>query len=367
MIILLRCSLFGFLLIPFLATAGTRGESVEKKINREFNIQANGRLSIENKYGDLDIAIGESNHIKFDITVKVKAGSQKKAQDILDNITVNFNEGMNHVEAITEIQSSNSWMSWFGSSSQEIEINYQVLVPRDVYLDLRNKYGSIYLESTDRDADIDLAYGDIRLGDINANLELEMSYSDGSLSQIKQGKIRLSYSDLEMENSQSLSVDMKYTDLVTGSSGRMDVVSSYGDLKGGDVAEVSYTGKYDDVQFDRVKSITADCSYAGIEVGEMASSGSFDMRYGDLSISNIWPDFKRIDISTSYTGVKLDFREGANLSLEAETNYCDIHYGNELKVSERIERGASLSLKASRGSGGGAVKAVMNYGELTIQ
>jgi len=357
-----------------MATAGNGEESastplstsVEKKINRDFNIQANGLLNIDNKYGDLDIAIGESNKIKFDITIKVTTGGQKKAQEMLDNITVNFSEGTNRVNAETIIQSTSSWMSWFQTGTQEIEINYQVLVPKDVYLQLQNKYGSIFLQSTDRDAKIDLAYGDIRLGDINANLDLEMSYSEGSLSQIKQGQLNLSYSELEMENSQAMTVDMKYSELVMGSSSRLNLVSSYGNVKGGDVEEVTYSGKYDDIYFDRVKSITADCGYTGVEVGGLASTGTFDMRYGDLVISNIWPGFKQINISTSYTGVELGFQDGANFTIDAATNYCDINHEN-LKISEYIERAASVTMKANRGTGGGVVKIVMNYGELSIE
>jgi hypothetical protein len=363
----MKCSVLIFLLMPFLALAGKDSEHAEKKITRDFNIQANGHLGIDNKYGDLDIAIGENNKIKFDITIKASAGSQKKAQELVDNITVDFNEGINRVDAKTVVESSSSWMSWFNTGNNEIEINYQVLVPRDVYLELENKYGSIYLESTDRDAKIDLAYGDIRLGDLNANLDLDMSYSQGSLSQIKQGDLHLSYSDLEMENSQSMTVDMKYSELVMGSSGRLNAVSSYGNLKGGDVEEVSYSGKYDDIYFESVKSITADCGYTGIEVGGLASTGSFDMRYGDLTIKKIWPGFKQINISTSYTGVELGFQEGASFTIDAETNYCDVNHDSNLKISEYIERESSVSLKASRGTGGGVVKAVMNYGELSIQ
>ncbi|HJW31306.1 MAG TPA: DUF4097 family beta strand repeat-containing protein [Saprospiraceae bacterium] len=362
----MKCNvLLLLLLIPFLAIAGPKGEEVKKTINREFNIQSNGHLGIENKYGDLDIAIGEPNKIKFNITITSKAGSEKKAQEALDRVKVSFNEGFNRVDAKTDIESSSSWLSWFGSSNQELRIDYQVLVPKDVYLELNNKYGSIFLESSDRDATVDIAYGDIRLGDINANLKLDMSYSDGSMSQIKQGDLVLRYSNLEMENSQSLTVDMQYAELVMGSSVGMHLVSSYSNVKGVDVDEVNYSGKYDDVYFDRVKKIDADCGYTGIELNGLAQSGEFDMRYGDLKISNISNGFTRLGVTTSYTGVEFEFDSNASFSLDAQTNYCDISH-SDMKISESIERDASNTLKASRGSGGGQVIARMNYGGLTI-
>lgn len=367
MISKMKCSVLLFMVFPFLAFAGKDGETVEKKIKKDFSIQANGHLGIDNKYGSIDLAVGPDNQIKFDITIKVTTGSEKKSQEVLDHINVNFSEGTNRVDAVTEIESVSSWMSWFNTGNQELEINYKVLVPKNVYLELRNKYGSIYLESTDRDADIDLSYGDIRLGDINAKLNLDMAYSEGSLSQIKNGDLELSYSNLEMENSQSLDLEMKYSELVMGSSGRLNAVSGYGNLKAGDVQDVSYSGKYDDVHFDNVKTITVDCGFTGVEIEGIASTGSFDMRYGDLSISNIWAGFKSIDISTSYTGVELGFQDNASFTIDAQTNYCDIDHGSDLKVSELIERSTSTSMKASRGTGGGMVKAVMNYGGLTIE
>jgi len=367
MISKMKCSLFLLLLSPILAFAGKDGENAEKKITREFSISTNGRLGIENKYGDLDIAIGPDHKIKFDISIKANASSQKKAQEMVDRVSVAFSEGSNSVDATTHIEETSSWFSWFGSNCQNVEINYQVLVPKDVYLNLQNKYGSIYVESTDRDAKIDLSYGDIRLGDINASLNLDMAYSEGSLSQIKNGDLNISYSNLEMENSQSVTVDMKYSELVMGSSGKVKAVSAFGELKGKDVEDVNYSGKYDDVQFDRVKNITADCSYTDVEIGGLAYSGSFDMQYGDLSVSNIGSGFKNITLTTSFTGVELEFLEGANFSIDAQTKYCDVNYDGDFKVSERIERESSLTLKASKGSGGGVVKAVMNYGELSIE
>ena len=92
----------------------------------------------------------------------------------------------------------------------------------------------------------------------------------------------------------------------------------------------------------------------------------FDMRYGELSVGNIGRGFTRLDINTSYTGVSLEFDEGASFSIDALNNYCDIrHHG--LKVTEDIQKAGSTTLKASKGAGGGMVMARMNYGELRIE
>lgn len=361
----MKCSLLLLCLLPLMALAHGKGERVEKKITKQFAITSNGRFTVDNKYGDVDIAIGVSNSIKVDVTIVVEAGNVKKAQEGLERITVTFNEGMNRVDARTEIESSSSWLSWFNSDNVEMEINYQVLVPADIYLELRNRYGDIYLERTDRDINVDIAYGDIRLGDINAKLKLDMAYSEGSTSQISQGDLNLSYSDLEMENSHLLDVDMKYTDLVMGSVNRLDLVSAFSDIQGQDVDEVTYSGKYDDLQLDRAKKVNAESGYSEIHLQGLDQNGEFDMRYGVLIIENIGRDFSKLNINTSYTHVALSFTPGASFSLDADVSYCDIQHEG-LKVTEDIERTTSRTLKGSRGSGGGLVYARMSYGELII-
>ncbi len=362
----MKCSLFLFLLLPGLLPAIPDGGEAEKKITREFAIQANGRLTIDNRYGDLDIAIGESNKIKFDITIRANSGNDRKAAEAIDRVHIDFSEGFNRVDARTVIDKSASWTSWFGSSSQEMEINYQVLVPADIYLELHNRYGNIFLEKTDRDAQVEIEYGDIRLGDINAKLSLDMAYSEGSISQIRQGEFDLSYAELEMEDSDALSVEMKYTDLAMGSSARLQLVSSYGDFKGMDIDELVYSGKYDDLEIDRVKTIDAESGYTGIRLHGLEQTGEFDMRYGDLSIDHIGRGFNRLNINASYTGVALSFVPGTSFGIDAETNYCDIQH-TDLQVTMETQEGASSTLKGNRGTGGGMLFARMNYGELTIE
>ena len=361
----MKCSLL-LLLIPCLSMAVAEKSEVEKRINKEFNVQPESSLAIDNRYGRIDVAIGESNRIKIEVVMKVKAGSEKKAQEALDRISVGISQSGSRVSASTSISSTSGWMSWFDTGNVEMEINYNVLVPADIFIDLKQKYGSVFVETTNRDLRIDLSYGDIRLGDINAKLSLEMAYSDGSLSRIKNGDLSLSYSDLEMEDAQSVEIDMKYTDVSMGSAIRANVMTAYGNFRAMDIDELMYRGKYDDVVIERVKSIDMESAYSGMKIGGISGHGHFEMRYGDLQVSNIAAGFSKLDIDTEYTGVVLRFAPNAAFAIDAQNNYCDIHH-HDLRVTEDIQRTGSTVLKASKGSGGGIVYARMNYGELSIE
>ncbi len=361
----IKCN-FLILLLPLFAIAGNDGETVEKKISREFSIQTDGRVELHNKYGSMDIAIGSGDKVKVDVLISVTAGSEKKAQEALDRITVDFEEGTNRVRATTEIEDNSGWTNWFNTGKIDMDIHYQVLVPADVFLDLSNKYGDIYLETTNRDIMIELAYGNMRLGDINGKLKLDMAYSDGSISQIGDGELNLSYSDLAMEDGKDITMDIKYTDIQAGTIEDLVLVSAFSGLHSNAVGDMEYTGKYDDIVVEQINRINAQSGYTGIEIQELNGAGKFDMRYGDLKIEDISRNFSRLAINTSYTGVELEFKPDASFTIDAETSYCDIRHSG-LKVSENVEKTTSRIFKASRGSGTGQIVVRMNYGELVIQ
>lgn len=363
--IIRTCSLI-CMLMPLIGLAIAEKSEVVKRITKDFNVQADHILDISNKYGRIDIAIGASNHIKMEVTMKVEAGNERKAQEALDRISVSITQSGNRVSATTNISSTTGWSSWFDSGNVEMEINYHVFVPEDIYLELRQKYGSIFVETTRRDLRIDLDYGDLNLGDIHARVSLQMSYSNATMSMIRSGDIHLSYSDLEMEDAPTLKLEMKYSNVVMGSAVSANVVASYSDFKGMDIDDFTYRGKYDGVNVERVKTVDMESSYSGWRIGGLSGQGRFDMRYGDLQINNIGGTFSKLDINTSYTGVVLRFAPSTSFTIDAETNYCGIDHRG-LKVSENIQKASNTILKASKGSGGGLVRVRMNYGELKLE
>lgn len=129
----MKCSLL-LLLIPCLSMAVAEKSEVEKRINKEFNVQPESSLAIDNKYGRIDVAIGATNRIKIEVVMKVKAGSEKKAQETLDRISVDISQSGSRVSASTVfpphqdgcpglIPAMSKWRSITMSSCQPISMS----------------------------------------------------------------------------------------------------------------------------------------------------------------------------------------------------------------------------------------------------
>ena len=86
---IMKCSIL-LLLILFFNMAHAEKSEAERRIQKEFVVKADGFLSVDNRYGKIDIAIGESNQIKMEVVIKVRAGSDKKAQESLDRISIDI-------------------------------------------------------------------------------------------------------------------------------------------------------------------------------------------------------------------------------------------------------------------------------------
>ena len=70
---IMKCSIL-LLLILFFNVAHAEKSEAERRIQKEFVVKADGFLSVDNRYGKIDIAIGESNQIKMEVVIKVRAG-----------------------------------------------------------------------------------------------------------------------------------------------------------------------------------------------------------------------------------------------------------------------------------------------------
>ena len=61
----------------------TTPADASKKIDKEFSISADGTTSIDNRHGKVEINTWNQNKVKISVEIKVKASSQKAADELL--------------------------------------------------------------------------------------------------------------------------------------------------------------------------------------------------------------------------------------------------------------------------------------------
>ena len=62
----------------------------EKKLHKEYSVNAGASLTVDNSYGNIDIVSWDENRIVIDVTITTNGNNEEKVQKKLDNIEVEF-------------------------------------------------------------------------------------------------------------------------------------------------------------------------------------------------------------------------------------------------------------------------------------
>lgn len=87
-----KCKLFTFLFVLGILATGLKARAEEKikKYHQSWTISSVQTMEISNKYGDVKINDFGGDSITIDVVVTVEAPNERRANDLLDLININF-------------------------------------------------------------------------------------------------------------------------------------------------------------------------------------------------------------------------------------------------------------------------------------
>ena len=111
---------FALALIPLVASAHVDGDKLngrytkEKTIKKEFNVNSDALLKVDNSYGNLNITSWNENRVVIEVHVKTNGNDEDRVKERLNEINVDFENSSSMVSARTDFGNrSNSWgWSW---------------------------------------------------------------------------------------------------------------------------------------------------------------------------------------------------------------------------------------------------------------
>jgi len=318
-----------FLLTPFLVSGQV---TKTKDIKKQYSVSANGKLSIDGKYGDVHIETWSKNTVDVEIKIEVTKRSEAKAQQYLDKISIDIDDASsNNLSFKTRIDGSLD-----NSRNERIKINYMVKVPESLTMNLKNNYGNLYLQETSGKITLSVAYGNMKIDDLSGPLDLKLSYGNGEMNKVSDGNIVVRYSNLEIED-----------------AGNVEVSNSYSNIDFGKTKDVNLSNKYGNLSWSSVNSLRGYSKYGTVKIAKLYESIDFDLTYGGgLKVAWISKDFSKINIESSYAAISLYFEEGMSATLDAALRYCDLkNYDIDFDHSYIDESGSMKSYRGKLGSG----------------
>lgn len=340
-----------------------------KTINREFATTPNGMTALYNKYGKVNVNTWANKSVKIDITIIVNANDQRDADKAFDRIKVNFINTAGYVKAETMVDMDNkNW--WPANSCQDFKINYEVWMPADNQLDLKNKYGNSYVATLNGKLMAEIKYGDLRTEAINNDADVYVGYGKATLASVKNLSGQISYGGLTITSANDIQVDTKYSEFKVDRANTIRVTSKYDDFSLGDIQDLRVQTKYTNVRVQNIRAAFVTAQYTDIKVSNVSQTMDCDLMYGSLQVDALARTFSEANVVGKYTDVKMNVESGAAFRFDAEGTHTGLRYPTGATIRRKDEKSGGYS--AVQGFVGDAnaprvVKARLNYGDFVLK
>lgn len=325
----------------------------EKKIDKQFSVASDATLEVVNKYGNVTISTWNQNRIEIVVTITTESNSEKRAQEKLDEIRVDFQSSTGKVSAKTVIERSYSNWNWgWSDSNVSVKINYQIRMPVTNFLILNNDYGAVVIDQLDAKAIIDCDYGSMDIGRLNASdNQLSFDYTKRVvIDYVKSATINADYSGFRIEQAGSLSINADYTGSEVNKADWVKFSADYGSFKVNEAQEIYGNG-----------------DYLSIELGKVLRILELNADYGSLRIRSIEPGFELVKINSNYASINAGLHPDTRFQIEAKLSYANFKAPESIDYSRKIIQGSSKSYTGTYGvNPSGKIILNSDYGGVTL-
>lgn len=334
-----------FFLVAMVCEANAVAQKT-KEYHEKWPVNSVQTLDISNRFGNVNVTHKGGSDVTVDVVVTVESSNERRAADLLEQITVSFSKTGSRVYAETHLSRG------FRTNLQ-FSIDYEVNIPPDKNLNITNKYGNTFVNELKANGSFDIQYG-------NFNANLLNAPSDGKL------ELNLAYGKGGIENAGNMTVTVQYSTLNFGSFNDLNLNSKYNVINLDKANSVVADSKYDTFNFGKVGSLSAGTKYTQIRIDELSESLKIDAGYGGIKVGKVDSGFESISITNSYGQISLGLGN-ASYSLDASCNYCGISYPESSFTGDRISENQFRKVKGKVGNGsGGTVFVESRYGQIRL-
>jgi len=161
-------------------------ESQKEVVKKSFNIGAGGELTLKNTNGKITIETWDREEVLVEAIKKVKADSQKEAQELLEAIEIEMNAHGNELQITTDLQrkSGNGFLGAIFGKHQNVSVTYNLKVPQKFNVDIKTVNGRVasadlngkqFYRTTNGSIDIKNASGVVSAKTTNGSIKIYLT------------------------------------------------------------------------------------------------------------------------------------------------------------------------------------------------
>ena len=150
---------------PTLAASPAQ-EQITRDFQKALTLAAGQSFRIENKFGQIRIHGESGRDLKISATIHVQSDSRDQAQSYVDKIHIDVEQNSQGVQVRTNYPEEGR--NWIGRKNTSYSVDYDVAVPTDAPLFIKNSFGSVNATGVRSASEFDNSHGSLTVRDTGA-------------------------------------------------------------------------------------------------------------------------------------------------------------------------------------------------------
>src|SRR6202047_3041465 len=267
-----------------MAAANPGQEQVTRDFQKTLSLGAGQSFRIENKFGEVRIHGESGRELKISATIHVQADSREQAQSYADKVQIDVQQTAQGVQVRTNYPEPNR--NWFGRKNASYSVDYEIAMPADAPLFVRNSFGSVNANGVRSKSEFDNSHGSLNVRDIGAarlsnsfgSIELSGAAGDTSITD-NNGSVQVSQvkGSLELRNRfGSITVrEIQGAANITGGNGAVNLT---------DAASANITTSFGSVEARNIRGdLIVHDNNGNVDVSSIGGAAAIADSFGDVT------------------------------------------------------------------------------------
>lgn len=363
-----------------------------KNLSKTFAAGRTDKISLSNQFGSMLIKVWDRKEVKIDISITVNSVSEKRAQELIDQVDIQASKNGDQISCKTEIDRENNWLG--RNKNGQIKVSYIAYVPAVNALTVSQQFGNLTIGDFSGPLSAKVQYGNLITGKLtDDNNFISVQYGKTNIEEVNKATIKQQYgSGLTIGTVGELNLTCQYaavnitairgdavikqqygSGLKIGTVNNLDLSAQYANVDIGTIkGDATIKQQYNSIDINTVGKLILKAQYAGVTVGTLRGDGNISMSYNNLSLSELGAGCKNLNINSTYANLSMGFAAGYNGEFIVQRSYGGFKYSPNIKVrlsDDADEDSHSSKTYVGKIGNGGANNIVVKatYGAVTFK
>lgn len=169
----------------------------ERTVSQSYPASSSDKLKLENQFGDVVIKTWSKAEVKVDIKIEVSSNVKEVADQMFGNIQIDHGKDGNTIKFETDMNSKKDKdkPGYKGKHSNTISIDYEVMMPANLALDLENKFGKTTVPDLQGKVNISQQFGNLYAGKLAQPGNIEVKFGGVVIESAVNGKYEFHFTN----------------------------------------------------------------------------------------------------------------------------------------------------------------------------